>query len=182
MAVKTTIVITHGKESIGTIKEKCLRPASKPHEQVTNLMSILNAINGKDRNAKLTTVIDSGDAVQASGTVTVTGMAAAATVTVAGIVLTAVASGAVGPQFNIGASDTLTAVNLAAAINAQATAPSVSATSALTVVTISAKAPGRVGNFIPLAISAGGSVSGSTLASGVDATTYSVTNTYRLGV
>jgi hypothetical protein len=117
-------------------------------------------------------------AVQATATVTLTSHVATDTVTVCGIVFTCVASGATGNQYNVGGTDTLTAVNLAAAINASVTAGIagvVTATSALTVVTLTATAPGRSGNGYTLAISAHGSVSGSgRFTSGSDGTGYTL--------
>lgn len=101
--------------------------------------------------------------VYASGTITFSSIADADTVTVSSIVFTAKTSGATGPlQFNIGASDTAAAANAVVAINAQAvTSLQVVASSALGVVTITAYLPGAMGNAIPIAISAHGSVSGS---------------------
>lgn len=118
-------------------------------------------------------IIASGG-IQASGTITLSSSVAADTVTINGTVFTEVASGATGNQFNHGASDTITAANLAAAINASTTANilnNVSATSAAAVVTILSKTQGTIGNFQTIAISAHGSVSGSgLLAGGTDGT------------
>lgn len=117
-------------------------------------------------------------AVQASGTITFTGLPVAdETVTIGGIDFTAKASGATGNQFNIGASATLTAAALAAAINASTTAGIagvVTATSALGVVTVTCIIPGRVGNGITLAEAlTNATVSGARLASGADGTSLS---------
>lgn len=60
--------------------------------------------------------------VQASGTFILDTVIATDAISINGVTFTAVASGATGNQFNIGASDVLTAANLAAAINASATA------------------------------------------------------------
>lgn len=87
--------------------------------------------------------------VHATGTITIasTGPTNNETMTVAGQTFTAKTSGATGQQFNINASPTIVAANIAAAINA---APSmagvVTATSALGVVTLSAAVPGAIGN------------------------------------
>jgi hypothetical protein len=61
-----------------------------------------------------------GARATASILITHANVTAADTVTIGGIVFTAVASGATGNQFNIGADATADAVNLAAAINANA--------------------------------------------------------------
>ncbi len=106
-----------------------------------------------------------GSAVQASGTFTLTTVIATDAVKVNGVTFTAVASGATGNQFNIGASDTLTAVNLAAAINGSATAlvaGYVTATSALTVVTVKSAFYGIAGNQTLIE-----SLDGTIVASGV---------------
>ncbi len=60
--------------------------------------------------------------VQASGTFILDTVIATDAVSINGVTFTCVASGATGNQFNIGASDVLTAASLAAAINASVTA------------------------------------------------------------
>ena len=95
--------------------------------------------------------------VQASGTVTLSSMVATDTVTVNGVVFTCVASGATGNQFNVGGTDTITATNLAAAINASVTAlvaGYVTASASGPVVTVTAIQPGLTGNLGTLAASA----------------------------
>lgn len=90
-----------------------------------------------------------GGAVAASGTFTLTSVIATDAVSINGVTFTAVASGAGANQFNVGVSDTLTAVNLAAAINASVSAlvaGYVTASSALTVVTVSSTNYGIMGN------------------------------------
>jgi hypothetical protein len=93
-------------------------------------------------------------AVSASTTGTFTGAPTAGqSMTVNGVTFTARASGATGNEFNIGASVTATAANLAAAINASTTAKvinTVGATSALGVVTFFAIAAGSAGLNIPM--------------------------------
>lgn len=110
--------------------------------------------------------------IQASGTITLSSLVATDTVTVNGVVFTAVASGATGNQFNVGGTDTITATNLAAAINASSTAKVinvVTAAAVAAVVTVTAVQPGLAGNMNTIAISAHGSVSGSGfLTSGTD--------------
>lgn len=90
MAIQTVITITHGNETIGTIKSKLLKPASKSKEQAVSVGDYLNSLAGKDRSAKATFQVNSGDAVFASATVTVSSGAAADTAVVGGITLTAV--------------------------------------------------------------------------------------------
>lgn len=108
-------------------------------------------------------------AIQATGTVTLSSMVATDTITINGAVFTCEASGATGNQFNVGGTDTITAANAAAAINASATnnvSQVVKATSSGAVITVTAITPGYVGNMSTLAISAHGSVSAANLASG----------------
>ena len=181
--IQTAITITHGKETIGTIKDKVLRPASKGKEEAVALMSFFNALAGTDRNGKLVVQVNSGDAVTASGTVTFASFAAADTFTVGSETFTASASPSGNNQFLVTGGDTLAAAAAAAKINAHPNLlQTVTATSALAVITITCKVPGLIGNYINIAISAHGSVSGAKLASGADATTYSTQNLYRFGV
>jgi phage tail sheath gpL-like len=120
-------------------------------------------------NATVQTKIN---AVKATGTITLSSHVATNTVTVNGIAFACVASGATGAQYNVGADDTETAVNLAAALNANTTLDGmIVATSALGVVTVTALVPGELGNAITLAISANGSVSAARMAGGTNGTT-----------
>lgn len=111
---------------------------------------------------------DASEFAYASGTVTFTGQPVAGeTVTVNGVVITFVASGATGPQVNIGAAFADTAANLAAVINgtpdgtdpntllpSYGTAPlagtAVTASVSGGVVTLHAVQPGTPGNAITL--------------------------------
>lgn len=113
--------------------------------------------------------------VKATGTLTLTSVVATNTFAINGVTFTAVASGATGNQFNVGVSDTLTAVNAAAAINASASAlvsgnAGVVATSALGVVTVTAKVPGVTGNAITLTGGTNIAASGARLTGGSDGT------------
>ena len=91
------------------------------------------------------------NAVKASGTLTGTSVIATDAIAINGQTITAVASGAIANQFNIGANDTETMANLAAAINASANLAGIATASALgTVVTVQAAVPGAIGNAITL--------------------------------
>ena len=114
--------------------------------------------------------------VQASGAITFSSFVASDTITINGVVFTGEASGATGNQFNIGADDTGTATNAAAAINASSSAKIVNtvlATSAGPILTITCKECGAIGNLMTLAISAHGSVS-TAVAGGTDGTVTSL--------
>ena len=183
MSVQSQITITHAKETIGTVQNRVLGPASKPREEASKLRNYMNALAGGDRDAKLVVQVNSGDAVAASGTITFSSFVATNTITVGTQTFTASASPSGNNQFLVTGGDTLAAAAAAAKINAHpALSPYLSATAASGVITVTCTIPGDVGNNIPLAISAHGSVSAATLASGASATTYSTQNTYHLGV
>lgn len=91
--------------------------------------------------------------VQATATVTFTGLPTATeTMTIANVTLTAVAGAPAADEFQIGADATETATNLAAAINASANLSGIAqATSTLGVVTVSSVQPGKSGNGLEIA-------------------------------
>lgn len=182
--IQTTITITHAKEVIGTIKNKMLKPASKPKEQADALRNFMNALAGGDRDAKLVVQVNSGDAVKASGTITFSSFTGADTFTIGSETFTCENSGAAGNnQFNKGGTDTLSAVAAVAIINAHPNLlQTVIATNVGAIITVTCLVPGKIGNYVNIAISAHGSVSAAVLASGADAVTYSSQNTYHLGV
>lgn len=92
--------------------------------------------------------------VKASGTFTLDTVIATDAVSINGVTFTAVASGATGNQFNVGADDDETAANLAAAINASETAlvdGYVTASSSGAVVTVTSAFYGLAGNQTAIA-------------------------------
>ncbi len=93
------------------------------------------------------------------------------TVTVDGVVYTAVASGATGQQFNIGANAAATATAMAAIINPSA---NVAAVATGAVVNLTAKALGLAGNARALATNAAARItlSGGTLTGGANGHTF----------
>lgn len=113
---------------------------------------------------------------QASGTIAFSGVSTANdTVLINGVTFTAVASGATGNQWNVGANATASAANLAAAINASATAlvsSQVSASAASGTLTITSLNYGVYGNQCTIAkgVDAGSvmTVSGARLTGGAD--------------
>lgn len=110
------------------------------------------------------------NAAKASGTITLASFVATDVVTVNGIAFTCKSSGASGlTEFNVGGDDTASAANIATVLNAHTTLDGmIIATSATTVVTITALLPGEIGNAVTLAISAHGSVSGARLSGGTN--------------
>lgn len=114
-------------------------------------------------------VTSQGGETQATGTLTFTSTVATNTFAINGVTFTCVASGATGNQFNVGGTDTLTAAAAAAAINASVTAliPGyVTATSALTVVTVTAVNYGITSNQATLVGSANIAASAARLTGG----------------
>lgn len=184
-AIQTTITLTHRKETIQTIKDKLLRPApAGAKNEFTALKGYFHAAAGGDRDLQAVVQVNSGDAAAATGTITLSGFVATNTFTIGSETFTCMASGASGQnQFNVGGSDTLSAAAAVLVINSNTNlAQTITATSSGAVITVTSKVPGRIGNYVGLAISAHGSVSAATLASGADATTYSSQNTYHSGV
>lgn len=121
-----------------------------------------------------------GNEVQASGTFELDTVIATDAISINGVSFTAVASGATGNQFNVGADDAETAVNLAASINASVTAlvdGYVTASSDDVTVTVTSVAYGLSGNAITIA-SADSTIvaSGARLTGGAaDATAQTIT-------
>jgi len=135
-------------ENEADVRIELLSETGNRFDAGAKLMKYVRGLMGGFKSAKVRVGVN---AVKSSGTLTLVSAAATNTVTVSGQLFTAIASGATAAQFNVGASDTLTAVNLADAINANTTINTwVSATSALGVVTVSALFPGILGNGIPL--------------------------------
>lgn len=120
-------------------------------------------------------------AVQATATITSTGTASNnETASIANQTLTAKTSGAVpaSGQFNISGVVATQAANIALAINSiVALSGVVTATSALGVVTITAVAPGIIGNGLQISESLS-NVTATAFASGADGTTYNFANGY----
>lgn len=120
-------------------------------------------------------------AVKAFGTLTVTstGPTNGETFSIGNVVFTAETSGATGNQFNINASATVVATNIAAAVNASSdTAGIVVATSALGVVTFTAVAPGTTGNGTQFSESLTNATITRVMSGGVDGTVVTVSNGY----
>jgi phage tail sheath gpL-like len=168
---QSRITITHAStETIGTIQDLLASEASKPHTWANKVKNFMQAIKGGARPASISFAQDATADVSATGTITFSSLANNDTITVGGVVFTAKTSGATGAQFNLGSNDTDAAANAVVVLNAHATVGTyVRCTSALGVITLTAARAGAAGNLIGLAISAHGSVSAATLASGANA-------------
>ncbi len=141
---------------------------------ITSLITGTEGALGRNAPPSIAISIQENE-VQAHGTLTTTSAIATNTFTINGVTFTAVASGATGNQFNIGGTDTITATNIAAAINGSVTAlvaGYVTATSAINVVTITSAFYGLSGNQTAIASGQGTIVaSGARLTAGAaDAT------------
>ena len=128
---------------------------AKAGQKHLNLNKAINLFSGLNSGANIGSVdiqYSTSNPVAASGTLTVTSAIATDAVTIGAVTLTASSTPANENQWEIdGASDTLDAASLAAAINAHSVLSKVvSATSATNVVTITALQKGLVGNQIPL--------------------------------
>lgn len=133
---------------------------------VNDLQNYLGKVFQNPSNSALQ--VSTASVAKASGTLTLSGVVATDTCAVISVTFTAVASGATGNQFNVGADDTETAVNLKNAINANATlSQMVVATSALGVVTITAVDYGTSGNAYALTAGTHFTRSAATLTGGV---------------
>lgn len=166
------IVLVLDTPGTATDDSQTLNPQSDSKNP--SMQRLINYIDGLKSGARTgTSMVVKTGAVAASGTITFSALANNDTVTINSVVFTAKTSGATGNQFNLGSSDTDAATNLAAVLNASAAAGIVnviSASSNAAVVTITAQTPGVAGNNIGLAISAHGTVSAATLASGSEGT------------
>jgi phage tail sheath gpL-like len=152
--------------------------AGRSSQSLENIGNYYSAMGGGPYAGSV--VVTSG-AVQASGTLTVssTGPTNGETATVANVTLTAETSGAdpTMGQFNISATPATVAANIALAINSTAALSGiVTATSALGVVTITAVAPGAIGNGIELDAGTLANTVAVAFSGGVDGSVITVSN------
>jgi hypothetical protein len=163
--------------SEATFYAKTLPMNTGPHRSFHNLASYLMSIAGGVYDGKIKEVTG---AVNATATITSTGSASnGETASVANQTLTAKTSGAVpaNGEFNISGTVGTQAANIALAINSiVALSGVVTATSAAGVVTITASAPGIIGNGLQISESLT-NVTATAFAGGVDGHTY----TYAIG-
>lgn len=182
---QTKITITHDREVAGDLQAQFITQVMSKEMQIAQIQTMLNAFGMGSRMGSIALTIDDGTAVAATGTVTLSGVGAAGdTVVINGVTLTAVASGAVNNQWNVGGSSTISATNLAAAINASTSglvSGTVSAASVTNVVTLTALALGQPGNAVTLAATGAGAASGARLTGGVASASASSV-TYKHGV
>lgn len=116
-------------------------------------------------------------AVKATGTATFssTGPTNGNTIIIAGVTFQSVTSGATGNQFNISATPSVVATNLAAAINASTNLTNIATAVAVgAVVTVTVAVPGVVGNGLTMAVGTMANTVAVTFAGGLDGTEYSL--------
>lgn len=146
-----------------------------PHEGFQGVLNYLHGINGGIWQGQLDVLTG---AAYATATLTSTGAASdGETCVICNVTFTAKSSGATGNQFNVSATPATQATNIKNAINNSSNlAGIVTATSSAGVVTITAVAPGAVGNGLQIseALTNVSLASFSSLATGVDGTTYSM--------
>lgn len=147
-----------------TLVQEFERSTSAKYATVQSIASFIQSILSGTQVSPSVAVSVLGNTAKASGTFTLTTVIATDAVSINGVTFTAVASGAGANQFNVGASDTITATNLAASINASVTAlvsGYVTAAAVGTVVTVTSAFYGKSGNQTLIA-----SADGTIVASG----------------
>lgn len=164
------IVKLKGQHSSALVKSSL---AAQGGKDLPSFLPVLaEALGPHDRGAQIQILNE--DAVAASGIITIldyTKMTDGDLYQIGSMVLTAKASGAAADEFNIGASNALSAAALCAAINAYSDG-SVRAGVASAIVTVTCNVPGAIGNAIPLIITQAdvGASSDASLSAGADDT------------
>lgn len=181
MGIQSVITITHDKEVTNDVTGHLIGDVGDPTRETQKLINWISSMGAGLRNGTIDVQVAGGTAVAATGTLTLVSTVATNTCVINGVTFTAIASGATGNQFNVGGSDTITAANLAATINASVTAliPGyVTATSALGVVTVSSAFLGTAGNQVTLTGGSNITASAARLTGGAAA----AANTYHYGI
>lgn len=155
---------------ITTNDQAMLLDTTEPRGAAEKVANFLNACaGGFSMGSSMDIQTNGGSGAYASGTLTLAAVVATDTAAVGGQTFTASATPTGNNQFAVGASDTATAVNLAAAISAHPSlARMCSATSSGAVVTVKCYHVGAIGNYVPLAGNIHITASGADLAGGSD--------------
>jgi len=160
-------VVVSGVETADQLKSICnLAPGSR--DAANNLSKYITSIAGGVKAASIKALVG---ALAASGSLTFssTGPTNSQTCSILNTTFTAVTSGATGNQFNISATPSTVAANLAAAINASPNLnKKVRAVAVLGVVTITALIPGEFGNGFALSAGTLSNTVASAFANGSD--------------
>jgi len=169
--MSTVVIRVKSGVSQTTLNDRLRIDSSRAPDAVGRLSAWFHALAGGIESASVSIQTGAADPVRSSQTATIVfvSLLATDTVTISGTVLTCTTSAPSANQFQRVTDATVSAANLAAAINSQATLLQlVSATSSGAVVTISANYSGIIGNLITVATSsvAGVVLGGSVLAGG----------------
>lgn len=181
----STLSITVKSEQLqAALIQKTVLGTNKNKEGAQALIQFFRDLVGGQQAGTVDVQTGSAHPVAASATLTLVSAIATDTITIGGVIFTATSTPTTELHWEIdGASDTLDAVSLAAAINAHSTVKQVvTATSATNVVTVTAKLKGVAGNFIPISsqdatITASAAFLGAGTGGATDAAT-----TYSLGL
>lgn len=184
----SSLVICVKSARTGTdLADRVGESSTRPHNACRKLVAFLEGAIGGLESCRVDVQTGSSDPVAASGTVTLSyaDIANNDTVTVAGTDLTCVTGTPAGAQFKKQTDATVTAANLAALINSNATTSKyVYATSALGVVTVTALVKHSLGNLVTLATSnaTGFVLSGVALTGGAGGAMAALPTTYAFGL
>ena len=155
MAQLVTIFLTTGNEPLASIKSIFNKQTSNQRQQAEEVVNYFNGAAMGVRKCSMDIQVNGGASVAASGTITLSGVSTVGdTILINGSTLTAVASGAVGLQWNVKASASLQAAEIARAIIASATpivSGIVTSTAVGAVVTVASLSKGLSGNAVTLA-------------------------------
>lgn len=187
---QTKITITHDRELATDLQSQFITQVMSKEMQIGQLERMINAIGAGARIASIAMTIDDGTAVAASDTLTLTNFNTAAdTILINGVTMTCVASGAVNNQWNVAASASLQATEIARAINASTTSlisGQVVASAVGAVVTLTSAFVGVAGNAVTTAkgVDAGSvmTFSAARLAGGVASASSASAPLYKHGV
>lgn len=162
----TNVVITTVDSSAMVLDQLNPQPNSDSNNSLERLARYVDGL--ADGGFYYSTVSEDVGAAQATGTVTFSSIAAGDTVTIGTTVYTGTNGAPSATQFQTNATpsaaaDKVAAASLASKLNTWATLSNIAGTA---VVNVTSKHAGSTSNFIPLAISAHGSVSGATLSGG----------------
>lgn len=172
-----SLVLTIKGSGVAGLKQD----SSCGHIAIHDIVNHLQALASGNEKGSVYAQSGSANPVAASGTITLASCATD-TVTIGGITFTGSSTPSGDVQFETDGDDTADAAALAAKINAHPTLSQiVSATSALGVVTVTARQRGVIGNFITLAETGTTiTISGSALAGGTGGAT-NAASTYAFG-
>ena len=179
----SSVVITIKSEENQAYNQQLNQISStKPKEEALALSRLFKEMASGKHRANFDVQTGSAAPVAASGTLTLSSVAADETCVIGGVTFTAKASPSGEVQFDQSGDDDADATSLASKINNHSTLSQVvTASVASNVVTVTAKQKGVIGNFITIVGDTGITASAATLASGTGGATEAAVN-YDLGI